>query len=405
MGSPAPRGYLWASLGLHAAIGLSLLGAQWQAGLDARPKVSRHQALLAARDRQDDLKRRLQSLERIARQLDAEGDGHGAQADAGTETDSASDPAALERRLRRAADQIQAAVLPERARELARMLGIPEETARAKLLAEAGAESAQGLDALQQQAQDALEFRRRQRQQSGGIPLSAGKHSSGTAAGAAGSSGAGQMGSFGPGESLVGDLVDRRAYGPLIEPPVLDSASLRPGSGRIVGATGAFSNRLYVDHWYLIGPFAGIGQASLSISHPPEWTIDLDAVYAGKQGRPMHWNYQRFATYPLIPPGPEGGAVYYGYTEIRLDAARSVWMSFGADDDARVWVNDEPVWVSSNANKPWYFTHFKFLTREIADFNLTEATRRVHLRKGRNRILFKLYNSSGATFFSLVIAP
>lgn len=80
-------------------------------------------------------------------------------------------------------------------------------------------------------------------------------------------------------------------------------------------------------------------------------------------------------------------------------------MSFGADDDAKVWINDEPAWVSSNANKPWYFTHFKFLTREIADFNLTEATRRVHLRKGRNRILFKLYNSSGATFFSLVIAP
>ena len=203
----------------------------------------------------------------------------------------------------------------------------------------------------------------------------------------------------------MGDIVDRRAYGPLIEPPVIDSASLRLGSGRIVGATGTLSNRLYVDNWYLIGPFAGIGEASLSISHPPERAIDLDAVYAGKQGRPLRWAYQRFAAYPLIPPSPEGGSLYYGYTEIRLDQARSVWMSFGADDDAKVWINDEPAWVSSNANKPWYFTHFKFRTREIADFNLTEATRRVHLRKGRNRILFKLYNSSGATFFSLVIAP
>lgn len=405
MGNPAPRGYLWASLGLHLAIGLSLLGAQWQAGLEARPTVSRHEALLALRDRQDDLKRRLQSLERIARQLGAEGDGHGAQADNSSETDSASDPAALERRLRRAADQIQAAVLPERARDLARMLGIPEEAARATLLAEARAESAQGLDALQQQAQDALDFRRRQRQQAAGFPLAAGNRSSGIGAGSAGPSGLGQIGSLGPGESLVGDIVDRRAYGPLIEPPVIDSASLRLGSGRIVGATGALSNRLYVDHWYLIVPFAGIGEASLSISHPPERAIDLDAVYAGKQGRPLRWAYQRFAAYPLIPPSPEGGSLYYGYTEIRLDQARSVWMSFGADDDAKVWINDEPAWVSSNANKPWYFTHFKFLTREIADFNLTEATRRVHLRKGRNRILFKLYNSSGATFFSLVIAP
>lgn len=277
MGNPAPRGYLWASLGLHVAIGLSLLGAQWQAGLDARPTVSRHEALLALRDRQDDLKRRLQSLERIARQLGTEGDGRSAQTENSSETDSASDPAALERRLRRAADQIQAAVLPERARDLARMLGIPEEAARATLLAEARAESAQGLDALQQQAQDALDFRRRQRQQPAGFPLAAGNNSSGIGAGS-GPSGAGQIGSFGPGESLVGDIVDRRNYGPLLEPPALDSASLRLGSGRIVGATGALSNRLYVDNWYLIGPFAGIGEASLSISHPPERAIDLSAL-------------------------------------------------------------------------------------------------------------------------------
>ena len=403
------RGYLWASLGLHAAIGLSLLSAHWQASLDAKPTVSHHQALLAMRDRQDDLKRRLQSLERIARQLGAEVDANRPQADARSDSDSRSDsdPAELDRHLRRVADQIQEAVLPERARDLARMLGIPEEAARATLIAEAKAESAQGLDALQQLAQDALDFRRRQQKklELAGFPLTSGQHSSGAAAGGAGPSSAGQLGSFGPGESLVGDIVDRRGYGPLVEPPVVDSANLRLGSGRIVGASGAFSNRLYVDTWYLIGPFAGIGAASLAISHPPEQAIDLDAVYPGKQGRPLRWTYQRFATYPLIPPSPEGGSVYYGYTEIRMDEARSVWMSFGVDDDAKVWINDELVWVSGNANKPWYFTHFKFLTQEIADFNLTEATRRVHLRKGRNRILFKLYNSSSAMFFSMVMAP
>lgn len=401
------RSYLWVSLGLHAAIGLSLLTAHWQAGLDAKPAISHHQALLAMRDQQDDLKRRLQSLERIARQLGTDAAGHGARSDARSAISRSSDPAKLEQELRRAADEIQAAVLPERARDLARMLGIPEEAARATLIAEAKAESAQGLDALQQQAQDALDFRRRQqhKRELAGFPLTSGKHSSGANGDGGGRSSAGQIGSFGPGESLVGDIIDRRSYGPLIEPPALDGASLRLGSGRIVGAAGAFSNRLYVDSWYLIGPFAGIGEASLAISHPPEQVIDLDAVYVGKQGRPLRWTYQRFAEYPLIPPSPEGGSLYYGYTEIRMDEARSVWMSFGVDDDAKVWINDELVWVSGNANKPWYFTHFKFLTREIADFNLTEASRRVHLRKGRNRILFKLYNSSSAMFFSMVMAP
>ena len=405
MPGQSSRTYLWASLALHALVGLVLATAQWRSGPGTAPALSRHAALIAARDRQDDLKRRVQSLERIARQLGADGAADSAQPSASAYVDMR-DPAALERRLHRVADRIQAAVLPQRARELARMLGTTEEAARETLLAEARAGSAQGLDALQQQAQDALAFRRRQKApDAAGFPLASGNHRMGAAADGAGVANLGQVGSAGPGESLVGDIVDRRAYGPLIEPPVLDSAGLRLGSGRVIGAGGAFSNRLHVDRWYLIGPFAGIGEASMAISQPPEQAIDLDAVYAGKQGRPLRWAYQRFAEYPLIPPDKEGGAVYYGYTEVRMDEARSVWMSFGADDDAKVWINEELAWASGKANKPWYFTHFKFLTREIADYNLTEATRRVHLRKGRNRILFKLYNSSSAVFFSLVIAP
>lgn len=402
------RLWLWLSLGLHAIAVLYLGVAGWRAGADGHaPALSHYQQLVATRDRQDDLKRRLQTLERIERELGARGAADAKPGDPSASTGPSQSPADLEQRLQQVAEEIRLQVLPERATELARMLNVPEHEAREMLQAEARTEAAQGLDALQQQAQDALDFRRRQQRkaQTGDLTLAAGLRVGGGSAGGAGPSGVGQIGSVGPGESLVGDIIDRRGYGALIEPPTLDAAHLHLGSGRTLGASGEFANRVYVDRWYWIGPFAGIGAASRSISFPPEHVIDLDGVYPGKQGRPLRWRYQRFADYPWIPPNSEGGSVYYGYTEIRLDAARAVWMSFGVDDDAKVWVNDELVWVSGDYNKPWYFQHFKLLTDDIAAFNLTEATRRVQLRQGSNRILFKLYNSSSATFFSLVITP
>jgi hypothetical protein len=94
-----------------------------------------------------------------------------------------------------------------------------------------------------------------------------------------------------------------------------------------------------------------------------------------------------------------------GYAELKMEAARDVWMSFGADDDAKVWLNDQMIWQSGNGDKPWYHQHFKYLSTNIAELNLTEKTQRVALKKGTNKILFKLYNGTSATFFSLVIAP
>jgi hypothetical protein len=45
------------------------------------------------------------------------------------------------------------------------------------------------------------------------------------------------------------------------------------------------------------------------------------------------------------------------------------------------------------------------LKGDIQTANLIEERRLVHLRKGRNTILFKLYNNPLDVFFSLVLEP
>jgi len=132
--------------------------------------------------------------------------------------------------------------------------------------------------------------------------------------------------------------------------------------------------------------------------------VDLDGVYLGKGSRVLQWQYFSSARYPLIPPEPVAKAIYYGYTEIRSDSARDVWMALGADDDAKLWVNDKLVWVSGNALKPWYMPGgFGARADDLQTAGLIEERRLVHLKKGRNTVLFKLYNGILDVFMTVAI--
>jgi len=174
----------------------------------------------------------------------------------------------------------------------------------------------------------------------------------------------------------------------------------------LIGSGGAFANRVFIDQWYVIGPFHASDPASMRKAYPPEMLVDLDAVYLGKDRRVLRWQYVSSTAYPLIPPIEAEQAMYYGYTELSSDQARNVWMAFGADDDAKAWVNDKLVWTSGNQAKRWYTRGgVKSLQADIQAANLIEERRRVHLRKGRNTILFKLYNNPLDVFFSLVLEP
>lgn len=188
--------------------------------------------------------------------------------------------------------------------------------------------------------------------------------------------------------------------------PVVDAATMRKGVGRVLGRGGEFANRVYINSWYLIGPFEGKHGRGLFSNHhyPPEDGVVLDAAYRGKDNRVVQWRYINSDSYPLVPPDFAEDAVYYGYTELMSDQQRYLTMWIGADDDAQVWLNDEKIWTGGNINKTSFWRDLYDTRNTYAhDFNMTEGKRKVRLKKGRNKIFFKLGNGPSRTFFSLVL--
>lgn len=167
--------------------------------------------------------------------------------------------------------------------------------------------------------------------------------------------------------------------------------------------------RLLLDHWYIIGPFAGNKDRNFANNpvYPPERAVLLDAVYPGKNGQLLSWQYTGGARYPVAPQRLSEDAVYYAYTEVRLDAERDLRIWAGADDHLRLWVNDELAYGGDGSSKRWFFSsvHGPAQSRLIEDWNMNEATRVVRFHKGVNRILVKLSNGPAYVFFSVVLTP
>lgn len=409
--------YAWSSAACHVLLLGCLLAAgrvQVRDAAAARMQTPPSPAMVHAREER--LQRQIQAMERIKRMLDDTGTAgqSGVDSAAGPPTTDERKPetgAAPERKARTLAAEIEGILQQDRARELARILKIPEKAALEQLNAERRPSRQLSIDALTRRANEALVFRQRERdRQRNGVKLGmrgGARHASNAGHDQPGPGGHSTRAVLGAGHDpdSTHTVVEHRNYDSEIATPRIDAARMRPGAGRILGAGGSYANRVYLDSWYMIGPFAGVGPESIDNGYPPESIIDLDAVYTGMHGRALRWRYEQFSQYPLVPVDYTEGAVYYGYTEVDMDRARDVLISVGADDDARLWVNDELVWQSGNHLKPWYRIHYKYLKGRIATLNLSEATRVVRLGKGRNRLLFKLYNGSGATFISLVLAP
>jgi hypothetical protein len=199
-------------------------------------------------------------------------------------------------------------------------------------------------------------------------------------------------------------LSDTRSFGAYVKPPPVDAAAMRAGGGRTIGAGGSYANRIFLDTWYVIGPFEGAGRKSLHAIHPPERGVDLDAVYYGKNDLPVRWTFQQDARYPSVPLPRAEHAVYYAYTEVEVDRDMDLWVWIGGDDETKMWFNDRLVWLSGVSNdKPWFRQAFMTLDG-MNTLNLAEGQRRLHFNKGRNRILLKLYNGTGLMFYSVVLS-
>jgi len=56
-------------------------------------------------------------------------------------------------------------------------------------------------------------------------------------------------------------------------------------------------------------------------------------------------------------------------------------------------------------NCHWYHPPYYLRDELVGSLSLTEGQRRVHLAAGVHRLLFKLYNNTDRTFFSVVLSP
>jgi hypothetical protein len=415
------------------------------AGIRARVDASLQQTA------QRQMQRQLRSMEEIKEALEQSAGGaaggKGNHAGSNSAAAPAKDPAQRARELASAIEAVQQKI---RAAEMARVLRIPEQEALKRVKAEAAQRPKTPLPKgqppeavvakLAAQARAALAQRRSQlAAQQQGVRLSQGRAGEGAGFAQAGQGGRMLRGGGGanatqstgsqshgarldalasglemgtPG-ALRGSSLDmsgegfsdQRSYGAFLKPPFVDAAAVHPGAGRKLGAGGVFANRIFLDTWYVIGPFQSRGRDSIDAVYPPERGVVLDAVYSGKNDLPVRWTWQQEASYPFVPRPRADNAVYYAYTEVTVDEDVDMWMDIGADDDSKLWFNERLVWISGDGDKPWYRQAFDTLDTELKTMNLTEGQRKLRFHKGRNTILLKLYNGANLMFFSVVLAP
>jgi hypothetical protein len=198
-----------------------------------------------------------------------------------------------------------------------------------------------------------------------------------------------KTGSGGSGQKSVrpggggGGRVDRRKT----HPP-LDTNTPGVLPGRMITSDGREANWMYIDSWYFIGPWPNPGRVNIDKKYPPETVVDLDATYLGRGGQPLRWEYMKSYKPMVIPRRSVEYAIYYAYTEVFCEEALDAWVAIGSDDKSKIWINDQVIWESVPWHKPWH---------------INEGFRKIHLRKGRNRILYRLENGWRECGLSLTI--
>jgi hypothetical protein len=132
--------------------------------------------------------------------------------------------------------------------------------------------------------------------------------------------------------------------------------------------------------WWLIGPFDAPGFSGFDRPFPPEERVDLQAEYAGQEGRTLRWVRHR-AGDPLglvdlvqaLAPAKE--AVGYAYAELEAPREMAAELRCGADDNLSVWLNGEKVF----GRNQW-----------LNGIRLDRFVTPVKLRQGTNRVLVKV---------------
>jgi len=210
---------------------------------------------------------------------------------------------------------------------------------------------------------------------------------------------------MGVGSGTPGGFQGSGVYG--VPPEVTQQFKALPG--RRVAARGNSPAWLYVDSWYIIGPFDNTDRQNIDRKFPPETIVDLNATYPGKNGVPIRWEFNQSGT-PNVRPLFKGYnavwkdplltplenfrrnyeyCIYYAYTELFFEKECDLWVAVGSDDFSKLWIEDYLVWSSGTDLKAW---------------QTDEGVRKVHFKKGINRILYRIENGNNLTEFSLVVS-
>ena len=163
----------------------------------------------------------------------------------------------------------------------------------------------------------------------------------------------------------------------------------KPFPGRRILTGGPEDVWMYLDVWYIIGPFPNPRRADPpnEKKFPPEAGVDLDAACVGKGDQRLAWQWAMANRACVVPPMPTNYAVWYAWTEVYSDADRHLWFAFGWDDYGKVWIGGELAADGGPTPHPW-----------IPD----RALRKVRLKKGFTPVLVRLENAGGTTGFSVI---
>lgn len=167
--------------------------------------------------------------------------------------------------------------------------------------------------------------------------------------------------------------------------------------GRMLTDNSARSGFLFVDTWYIVGPWNNWSRSDFAVVHPPEQRIDLDATYTdGKfTNTPSHpdhllrWKFVQSDRIAIQPPTIHHSATYYAYTEVSSDRTREMLVAVASDDMAKVWLNGTVIWTDVG----------------ISGWNLDEGFRRVIFQEGFNTLLVRIENGPTYCAFSVLLCP
>jgi hypothetical protein len=167
-----------------------------------------------------------------------------------------------------------------------------------------------------------------------------------------------------------------------VAPEVLPSRRLTSGTNK--------RGWMFIDTWYVIGPWETHGGHGFDKVLPPETVIDFDATYDGKGGRDLRWRFIQNHSPRITPPDERSNSTYFFYTEIYSDTAREARLAIGTDDSANLWVNGKLVWEEPRLLSPW---------------RVDEGWLKVNLHQGDNTFLVRIMNGPAVCRFSLMMFP